>query len=108
MSRLITDNFGFLQLLANCAKHQRKFLLSSASPQQVHTLCEVCYNLLKGAIPLSEMQKRELKHHVDFIRDLSNTSVPFKTKKQIISQQGSGFVQKVVSPLLSTLSLFLL
>jgi len=108
MSRLITDNFGYLQLLADCAEHQRQFLLSSASPQQVHTLCEVCYNLLRGAVPLSEMEKQELKHHANFIRDLSNTSVPFKTKKQIISQQGSGFVDKVVSPLLSTLSLFLL
>ena len=102
MSRLITDNFGYLQLLTCCSDHQRQFLLTSITPQQVHALCEVCHNLLKGSISLSEMKKKKLENHVALIRDLSDPSIPFKTKKQILSQQGSGFVEEVVSPLMST------
>lgn len=108
MSQLLVNNFGYLHLLAHCPDHQRLFLLSSATPPQVHSLCEVCYNLLRGLIPLSEIQKRQLERHRDLIRNLADSSVPFKRKKQILSQKGSGFVEEIVSPLMSTLSLLLL
>ena len=108
MSRLVCDNFGYLHHLCYCSPHQRTFLLASASPEQVHAICEVCSNLAKGTIPLTRVQKERLKKHADDIRELADPYTPFKTKKQILSQRGGGFVSDVMSPLVSALSLFLL
>ena len=108
MSHLLRENFGYLCHLTNCSPNQRKVLLVTASPEQVHAICEVCMNLSKGLVPIKDAQKERLREHVDDIRELANPSVPFKTKKQILAQRGDGFVSDVMSPLMSALSLFLL
>ena len=44
---VVKNNRGFLQLLAHCPIHQCEFLLMTATPQQVHALVQVLYNVLK-------------------------------------------------------------
>jgi len=108
MSQLLCQNFGYLHHLAHCPPHQRDLLLASASPEQVHVICEVCLNLCMGTLPVTVGQKERLKPHVDVIRELADSSIPFKTKKRTLAQHGGGFVSDVMSPLMSALSLFLL
>ena len=50
MSQVVKNNRGFLQLVAVCPAHQRQLLLRTASPQQLHALVQVLYNILKGAM----------------------------------------------------------
>ena len=52
MSRVVNNNGGFLQLLADCPVHQRQFLLKIATPQQLHALVQVLYNILMGHISI--------------------------------------------------------
>ena len=59
-SRVVNHNRGFLQLLAACPAYQRQFLLKTATPQQLHALVQVLYNVLMGHIPISEENKRVL------------------------------------------------
>ena len=40
MSRVVNNNHGFLQLLADCPAYQRQFLLKTATPQQLHALVQ--------------------------------------------------------------------
>ena len=44
MSRVVNNNRGFLQLLADCPAYQRQFLLKTATLQQLHSLVQVSYN----------------------------------------------------------------
>lgn len=99
MSRLLVDNFGYLHFLVRCPEPQRKVLLATATPEQVHVVCEVCHNLLKGVIPLTYSQKETLRPHANDIRTLADSSVPFKTKKIILAQKGGRFVKDIASPL---------
>ena len=48
MSRVVNNNCGFLQLLADCPAYHRQFLLMTATPQQPHALVQVLYNILMG------------------------------------------------------------
>ena len=41
MSRVVNNNRGFLQLLADCPPYQRQFLLKTATPRQLHALVQV-------------------------------------------------------------------
>ena len=108
MSQLLCKQIGYLNNLAHCSPHQKQMLLTTATPEQIHAISEVCSNIIKGIIPLSYNEKERLRGHIDDLRDLANSTTPFKTKKQIISQRGGGFVSDVVTPLLSTLGMLIL
>ena len=71
MSRVVNNNRGFLQLLADCPAYQRQFLLKTATPQQLHALVQVLYNILMGHIPISEENKRILLPHKDALLNLA-------------------------------------
>ena len=60
ISRVVNNNRGFLQLLAACPAYQRQFLLKTVTPQQLHALVQVIYNILMGHIPIPEENKRIL------------------------------------------------
>ena len=81
MSRVVNNNRGFPQLLAHCPDHQRQFLLKTATPQQLHALVLVLYNILKGHIPISEENKRILLPYKDALLNLARSNVPYKIKE---------------------------
>ena len=102
MSRVVKNNRGFLQLLADCPTHQREFLLKTATPQQIHALVQIIYNVLKENIPISEEHRLKLMPYKD------EADVPFKTKKQVLVQEGGGFVQELLTPVISSLGFLML
>ena len=108
MSRVGNNNRGFLQLLAHCPAYQRQFLLKTAAPKQLHALVQVLYNILMGHIPISEENKRILLPHKDALLNLARPNVPFKTKKRVLVQEGSGFIEDVLAPVVSSLGFLML
>ena len=103
MSCVVNNNRGFLQLLADCPAYQRQFLLKTATPQQLHALVQVLYNVLIRHIPISEENKRILLPYKDALLDLASPNVPYKTKKRVLVQEGSGFIEDVLAPVVSSL-----
>ena len=77
ISRVVNNNRGFLQLLADCPAYQRQFLLKTATPQQLHTLAQVLYNVFMGNIPISEENKRILLPYKDALLGLASPNVPY-------------------------------
>ena len=108
MSRVVNNNRGFLQLLAHCPAYQRQFLLKTASPQQLHPLVQVLYNILKGHIPISKENRRMLLPYKDALLNLARSNVLYKTKKRVLVQEGSGFIENVLAPVISSLGLLML
>ncbi len=105
MSRVVRNNRGYLHLLATCPSHQRQYLLNTATPEQVHALVQVAHNAACGYLPLSEHDCDNLKRHGKATSFLRSPAVPFKEKKQMLVQEGGGFVQDLIAPLLTTLLL---
>ena len=81
MSRVVNNNRGFLQLLAHCPAYQRQFLLKTASPQQLHALVQVLYNILKGHIPISKENRRMLLPYKDALLNPSHTNNAYMRRK---------------------------
>ena len=108
MSRVVNNNRGFLRLLAHCPAYQRQFLLKTATPQQLHALVQVLYNILKGHIPISEENERILLPYQDALLNLARSNVPYKTKKRVLVQDGSGFIENVLASVISSLELLTL
>ena len=108
MSRVVKNNRGFLQILAECSPEQRQFLLMTASPQQMQTLVQVIRNVLLKHIPVYEEERLKLIQFKDALVDLAEFDVPYKTKKQTLLQEGSGFIQDLLTPVLSSLGSLML
>ena len=89
MSRVVNNNRGFLQLLADCSVHQRQFLLKIATPHQLYVLVQVLYNILMGHISILPKNKRILPSYKDALLDLARPNVHYKTKKRVLVQEGS-------------------
>ena len=77
MSCVVKNNRGFLQLLSS---KQRQFLLRTATPQQLHALLQVFYNVLTENIPVSEKVRAKLRSHKAALLNLAQRNVPYKTK----------------------------
>ena len=56
-----------------------------------------------GNIPVSKEVKRNFKKHIDALVSLVESSVPYKTKKQTLAQEGGGFIQKLLIPVLTSI-----
>ena len=108
MSRIVKNNRGFLQLLSDCPSKQRQFLLRTATPQQLHALLQVIYNVLTENIPVSEEVRAILRSHKDALLNLAQRNVPYKTKKRTLVQEGSGFIQELLTPAISSLGYLML
>ena len=80
----------------------------TATPQQLHTLVQVLYNILMGHISIPEENKRILLLYKNALLDLARPNVPHKTKKPVLVQEGSGFIDDVVAPVDSSLGFLML
>jgi len=74
----------------------------TASPQQMHALVQVIRNVLLKHIPVSEEERLKLIQCKDAL------DVPYKTKKQTLVQEGSGFIQDLLTPVLSSVGFLML
>ena len=108
MSRVVNNNRGFLQLLADCPVYQRQFLLKNATPQQLHVLVEVLHNMPTGHISIPEENKRILQSYEVALLDLVRPNVPYKTKKRVLVQEGCGFIEDLVAPVVSSVGFLML
>ena len=108
MSQVVKNNRGFLQLLADCPAQQRQFFLRTAPPPQMHALDQVLHNVLKEYIPISEENRKKLLSYKDALINLALPNVPYKTKKRVLVQEGGGFVQDLLVPVITSLGFMML
>ena len=108
MSQVVKNNRGFLQFLAVCSAHQWQFLLRTTSPQQLHALVQVLWNILKEYILIPEENKRNVLPYKDALVNPGETNVPYKTKKLILAQEGDGFTQDLLVPAVTGLGFLML
>ena len=103
MSQVVKKNHSYLQFLVTCPVHQRKLLLETATPEQVHAIVQAVHNICRGYIPLTNRENEILLPFRDSIQDLEDPNIPYKKEKQILVQEGGSFVPDILIPFLSGL-----
>lgn len=103
MSHVVRNNLGYLQCLVYCPSQQRKFLLESATPEQVHAIVQVIHNYFHDYLPMTEEERRILRPYKKSIYALHHPSESFKKKKQILVQEGGSFITELLTPFISGL-----
>ena len=76
-----------------------------ASLSEVRGLCEVCKNILKGNLPVTEQQKKKLNVHKRKLRKFADKSIKLKAKKKLLGQRGGwlGAVASIALPFIAGL-----
>ena len=67
----------------------------------MHALVQIICNVHMKYIPLSEEEKHNVLSYKDALIKLAEANVPFKTKKQVLVQEGGGFIQELLTPVIS-------
>ena len=57
---------------------------------------------------MSEEVRAILRSHKDALLNLAQRNVSYKTKKRILGEEGSGFIQELLTPAISSLGYLML
>jgi len=90
ISHLVKDNLQFLKQLAKTRSlTKRRHLLKKASIDQLLSLTQICYNIVRSQFKLTKRQKSRLLPFADFVRRVSRLKTERGARRTVI-QQGTG------------------
>lgn len=92
---------ALLEALIHATPKERKALLKACDASRIHSICECAYNLLRGNIPLSEKERKQLSKHKSILRRIVKRGECWAKKRKYLVQQGGG----VIIPLLLSTAL---
>lgn len=92
-----------LELIHICPKKLRKELVNRLPKECIKTICECTLNLLKGNIPLTKQQKKDLQKYKTTLRKIGDRKTSLFVKRKLIVQKG-GFLQYFLPTVLSVLT----
>ena len=95
---LIKENIDLIKAFKNAKHAGRRNLIAIADNNFVKCLACICYNTLKGKIPLDESLKRQMKRHKSSLRLFSNRSTSLAKKKKHLVQTGGSFLYPILVP----------
>lgn len=97
----VRKHLPLLQTLQNSKPKIRKQILKKADTSLINTLLECIQNVLSGNVPLDKNQKKKLKRYKTILRNLAQSKICIKKKKNIIVQSGGAFLPALLVPIVS-------
>ena len=104
MSLNLVNDKPFLEFLTATNPLQQKALLITATPSQIHSICECIINVLHGTVPLDDHVRRSLTSHQESLYALADSTIPYADKKKLLVQKGGGFLDQLLPVILPALS----
>lgn len=98
-------NSDFLRCLLKGPGSKRCKLIKKCSPDQLKTICDICFNILEGNVPLKDKKKKQLAKFADTIRILGRKGrTPLTKKKKLLVQKGEGILTAILVPIISAIA----
>lgn len=101
MSKRLQRHAKTLEYLSGCDKNVGNSIINSAKSDLICCISEICHNLLKGNVELSNDQSTKLAKYKNQIRSVAGKKASIKSKKKLI--QKGGFLTALLGTLASTL-----
>ena len=103
MSCCVQKHLDFLNLLRKIHPFQQRAHLETTEPDQVCAICECIYSIMHDNTPIPEGLKEELAPKKQMLRDLADTKVPYKIKKNLLLQSGGSISGALLPPAISVI-----
>ena len=95
---LCEETLRFFNLLSKTHPSQQRALLETVEPDQACAIRECIYIIMHGNIHIPEGIKEGLAPRKQMLQDLADTKVPYKIKKEILSQSGGSILGALIPP----------
>ena len=99
----INKNKDSLMAIATSKKAVRNGIIDNANKELINTLCECCYNVLNGNIPLNDEQKKLLYKDRHKLRKIVKPA-SLEVKKKLLKNQKGGFLNLVIPAAIAVIS----
>ena len=87
IGQIVKDNLQFLKLLAKTRSlTKRRKLLKKASTDQLLSLTEICFNIVRDQFKLNKRQKSRLLPFADFVRRVSRLKTEKGARRTVIQK----------------------
>ena len=106
----IINNKDFLHNICR-TKSEKNFnkLIKGASDEQLLSIVEICYHILRGKLNLSRRHRFKLSKNGDYYRSLSRARTPFTAKNRIIQTgEGPALLGAIIAPVIGAIAQTLL
>ena len=88
---------SLLEKILSAGRRSRKFIIKHLSNKEVKLICEVCLNLIRGNLRVTDPTTySQLKRGRKALTDLADKRKPLKHKRKILNQKG-GFIGAVAA-----------
>ena len=88
---------SLLEKILSAGRRSRKFIIKHLSNKEVKLICEVCLNLIRGNLRVTDPTAySQLKRDRKALTDLADKRKPLKHKRKILNQKG-GFIGAVAA-----------
>jgi hypothetical protein len=104
MAQRVHSHRDILRVLQRASPQLRKAILKELEPSVVSTICEICHNVLNGAVPLTPRTKTKLSKHKTILRRLSQRGEGIKSKHKFLRLRGGAVLPLLLSIILAALS----
>ena len=91
-----------LHVLSTCPPKCQKSILAHSKTDLIECLCDCALNILKGNVPLTAKEKKNLIPFLKTLYDLSGPKSKSARKRILLNQKG-GFLSFLIKPVLSLL-----
>ena len=100
----LTSNDNFLRFLHDANLRQRKQLLRTASNNQLQSLCECAFNILRRNVPLnpSQLHKLQQPRTRKLVYQLASRKVPIAKKRKLLVQSGGLPILPILAPIIAS------
>lgn len=105
MSQRVKEHADMLKYLCKAKPKTIKGVIKHCDPNLIETLSECSLNILKGVVPLNPKQKSRLSRYKTNVRGLAKKRTSRQRKRALLLK--GGFLQALLTPLLSILGSFL-
>jgi hypothetical protein len=99
----LRNNEAFLRLLVGTTPVQRKYLIGTATKDQIECILECAYNVLKRNVPLSPQQEALIRKYRTPAYKLIDKRIPITEKKRLLVQQRGGFLPALLAPIVGAI-----
>jgi hypothetical protein len=101
----LKNNADFLRYLHAANLRKRKQLIKNASREELKSLCECAFNLVKKSVKPTPAQLRQLSQPKvkKLVYHLADRRFPLAKKRKLLIQAGGGFPFALLAPIVTTI-----
>ena len=103
-ARFRRNRLSLMELKRTKNKEKIKKILELGGKDLTNCICECAMNVIKGNVPLTKAQFKQMKRYKTSLQQLSNKKISQRKRNTIVNQKGAGLLPLLIGPIIKALA----